>query len=327
MSINEMIMKIKLSIIVLLIVSLACSCVASGDPPLESNIDTVTSVTTEITHTDNTVADITTEETTKESITLEPIEGSRRFVTIPKAYTQAFCVSDNYIFVSYSATMGGDKNDYVIYKYDRFTGELILKGKDEVNHANGMTYNSKEDKIIVTALDGDASATTSVGPQDYSLYIVDPDTLSIDQTVNLRSIILGLIPNSVGIGAVAYSEETDNYYVLTRYPDRRIVTLTSDFKYVSDFPIVLRTDPYLYGDICCDGGRIYITLWIRYSLNNIVDIYSLDGEHIETEEVNGLTHIEGIDRRNGRFYVNFIDFNVSPAAAVICEMDELGEVN
>ncbi len=320
-------MKIKICIAIILAAVLICSCDVSSDSPSESS-DAVAYVVT----TDMTAAETTNEETTVEAITevpivLEPLEGSRRFVTISGAYTQAFCVSDEYIFVSHSASMGGNKNDYILYKYDRFTGELLKKGRTQLKHANGMAYNSRTDEIIVTALDGNGTATTSMGVQDFCLFIVDPDTLAVSRLVNLQPIILGIDPQSVGISAVAYNEIADNYYVLTRYPERRIVTLTRDFEYVSDFPILFRTDPYLHGDICCDGEYLYTTAWVRFGLQNVVDIYTLDGQFIETKEVNGLTHIEGIDRRNGRFYVNFIDFNVSPAAAVVCEMDELGKVD
>ncbi len=326
MRLSEIIMKTKFWIAILLAAVLISSCNISPAPPNETSDTAESIVTTEITVAETTAEVTTVEETTKAPIVLEPLDGSRRFVTISGAYTQAFCVSDEYIFVSHSASMGGNKNDYILYKYDRFTGELLKKGKAQLKHANGMTYNSQTDEIIVTALDGNGTSTTSMGVQDFSLFIVDPETLNIIRLVNLQSIILGINPNSVGISAVAYNEITDNYYVLTRYPERRIVTLTGNFEYVSDFPILFRSDPYLHGDICCDGEYLYTTAWIRFGLENVVDIYTLEGELIETKEVNGLTHIEGIDRRNGRFYVNFIDFNVSPAAAVVCEMDELGKV-
>ncbi len=323
-------MKYRLLVLSVFLILLCSSCKINSELSNETSaiieaIDTAASPQPELTEAVAT-AQLTEHETTKAPTVLEPIEGSRRFVTISDAYTQAFCVSDDFVFVSHSASKGGNKNDYILYKYDRFTGELISQGSTHLNHANGMTYNSRTNEIIVTALDGNGTSTTSIGTQDFCLFVVDPDTLKIKRIVNLVNIILKINKDSVGISAVAYNEITDNYYVLTRYPERRIVTLTGDFEYVSDFPILFRSDPYLHGDICCDGEYLYTTAWIRSGLENVVDIYTLEGELIETKEVNGLTHIEGIDRRNGRFYVNFIDFNVSPVAAVVCEMDKLGRV-
>ncbi len=251
----------------------------------------------------------------------EPLDAPRRFVTNKKAYTQSVCVSDKFVFVSHSPSLGGDKNDYVIIKYDRFTGELIKKGTETLNHANGMAYNKHTNEIAVIGLDGNSSTTTTVGDQDYSLFMVDAETLKIKRTVNLKELITELIPVSMGIGGVAYNEDADRYYVLTRYPDRRIVTLTGNFEYVSDFKIDISAGG-TRGDICCDGEFIYTVSWIS-SLHNIVDVYKLDGTFVKTCDVDGMTHIEGLDRRNGRFYVCFIDFNTSPYSAAVFEMDEL----
>ncbi len=314
-------MKKLIAILFILIALLLTSCGGADDAPSVTDSTTVTSSTSEVT-----TAEATTEATTAEPpIVLEPLDSPRRFVTVGGAYTQSVCVSDDFVFISHSASFGADKNDYVLRKYDRFTGELIAEGTARLNHANGMAYNSRTDEIVVVALDGDASSTATVGEQDYSLFFVDPDTLDVKRTVSLLELIRNILPESVGIGGVAYDERADEYYVLTRYPNRYIVRLSSEFKHIWDFPI--KDDlSGTRGDICCDGEYVYTVLWLDPSTENVVDIYTKDGDFVRRREVNGLTHIEGIDRRNGRFYLCFIDFNVSPAAAVVCEMDELENV-
>ncbi len=328
-------MKILGSLVMLAATIFLSSCAKVSEPLAESSIN-ITQPEISVIEVEKT-ADTTSIETIQSvdtvdsleipEITREALTESRRFLTVIGAYTQSICVSDNYVYISHSTSMDLNKNDYVLRKYDRFTGNFIAEGTWRFNHANGMTYNSKTDEIIITALDGNGTATTSIGIQDYCLFVADPETLKFKRLINLRDIILDIEPSSVGISAVAFNEITEQYYVLTRHPERRIVILTKDFSYVSDFPTIARQDPYLHGDICCDGEYIYTTAWVKPSLKNVVDIYTLDGEFIDTKEVNGLTHIEGIDRRNGRFYVCFIDFNVSPYSAVVCEMDELGNVN
>ncbi len=315
-------MKKTILIYIILAALMLPSCAVSGGDP---SITTVTDAPELTTTAEITTAEATAAATTEPPIILEPLDAPRRFATVSRAYTQSVCVSDAFVFISYSPSLGGDKNDYVLRKYDRFTGELIWEGEERLNHANGMAYNSRTDEIVVAALDGDASADTTVGDQDFSLFFVDAYDLDIKRTVCLRELILGLLPESVGIGGVAYDEAADEYYLLSRRPERHIIRLTSDLQYISHFK--LRDDlGGTRGDICCDGEFVYTVLWLNPSVENVVDIYTRNGDLVERKEVNGLTHIEGIDRRNGRFYLCFIDFNVSPIAAVVCEMDELENV-
>ncbi len=318
-------MKKTILIYIILAALLLSSCGGSVTAPSVTDGTTVTSAPEVTTTAEITTAETTTAATTEPPIILDPLDGARRFVTVKGAYTQSVCVSDDFVFISHSTSFGADKNDYVIQKYDRFTGELIAEGKTRLNHANGMAYNSKTDEIVVTGLDGNASSTSSVGDQDYSLFFLDPDTLDIKRTVCLRELIELILPESTGISGVAYDEKTDEYYVLTRYPKRYILRLSGDLELLWDFPIKEDLSG-TRGDICCDGEYVYTVLWLNPSIKNVVDIYTRDGDFVERKEVNGLTHIEGLDRRNGRFYLCFIDFNVSPASAVVCEMDELENV-
>lgn len=232
------------------------------------------------------------------------------------SYTQGMCVSDTHAFISSSSSKGGNKNDYVIKKILLSDGSTVATSTDTFNHANGMTYNSKTNKVIVCALDGNAPADGTINDFDYSLFIANADTLSLENTINLKTTILAINSDCIGISGVAYNKHSDEYYVLTRAPIRFIVVLDSDFKLKRYFFMHKAINEGVRGDICCDSTLIYSPAWRSdltainsTSLINEIEVYVIStGKYIGTYTMNGLTHIESMDVNNGIFYSNFIDF-------------------
>ena len=226
-----------------------------------------------------------------------------------KSLIQGMCASEDFLFVSYSKSMGDDKNDYQIRKIDRATGEILLTSIEYFNHANGLTYNKNTNEVIVCAFDGNTGSTETTCDEDFSLYVVDADTLTLKRTVNLKASVLSVCAESCGIGGVTYSAENDEYYAFTRYPERHIITFNGDF--------TLKDSTYLYhyddkggtaGDICFDGTYFYIVTWRSDidQLANDVAIYTKDGVLVDTYNVTGIAHIESIDKVGDVFYMAFI---------------------
>lgn len=238
------------------------------------------------------------------------------------SYTQGMCVTDNYAFISCSPSKNADKNDYVIRKVDLTSGEILATSTQAYNHANGITYNKNTNKLYVCALDGNAETTTTISDDDYSLYVVDVDTLSLVDTINLKNIITTVCVGSVGISGVTYNPQYDEYYVLTRHPKRYIITLDNSFNLKDFFFMFDRSaDNGVRGDICTDGYWIYCPNWrsdlaTSNSLINEVHVYSRKGELIGVFTVNGYTHIESMDIKDGYYYFNFIDFSDNRAKTI-----------
>ncbi len=240
------------------------------------------------------------------------------FIDNNHSYSQSVCVSEHYLFMSYSPSCGIDNNDYVIRKYDLEKGELLQEGTIKYNHANGMTYNKYRNELIVVGLNGNASQTTSVGDIDYSLFVVDADTLALKEIVNLKEIVLSVNPGNVGISGVAFNKIKNEYYILTRYPQRYVIVLNEEFSYKSHFFMLNFSDESgTRGDISCDENYIYSVVWLSpFTVENQIDVYTTSGEYVTSYHVNGVTHIEGIDKNDDFFYLVFIDFSKGPSGVV-----------
>ncbi len=227
-------------------------------------------------------------------------------------FTQGMCLSYEYLFVSSSPSNNADPNDYLIYKIDLLSREIVAISSTSFNHANGMTYNQKTNKLYICAADGRSSTETSVSDMDYSLYVVNADTLSLEKVIDLKSIILSVYDESLGVCGIAYNPDYDEYYLLTRYPERHIITLNSDFTFKNSFYLF---DAYsiggVVGDICTDGEKIYVPTWRSdiNNLNNEVRVYDRSGNYLGIYNVDGYTHIESMDIREDEYYYSFIDFN------------------
>ncbi len=260
--------------------------------------------------------------------TRNPIEKSYSlFYSDSNSFTQGMCVSDDYAFISVSTSKGGNPNDYVIRKVRLSDGQVVKTGDVAYNHANGMAYNPTTNELIVCALNGASTQSTSSSDDDYCLYVVDADDLTLKEKITLKETILDVCSNSVGISGVAYNKADAEYYVLTRYPKRYIVVLDADFSikryfYVKEQRVFENniSDGGTIGDICTDSKYVYIPSWRvdiggSYSIINEIDVYSIDGNYIGTYNMNGISHIESIDINNGVVYTNYIDFNVNPYTA------------
>ena len=224
---------------------------------------------------------------------------------------QGICASEDFLFVSYSPSRNGNKNDYKIRKVDLVTGEVLMTSKEKFNHANGMTYNKNTNEVIVCAFDGNSGSTETTSDDDYCLFVVDADTLTLKEKVNLKDAVLSVYDKSCGIGGVTYSAEKDEYYALTRFPDRYILVFDGEFN--------LKDDIFLYsaaemsgttGDLCFDGTYFYIPYWrsdIDKNRNDVV-LFDTRGRRVATYAVDGATHIESLDIVGDKLYASFINY-------------------
>lgn len=221
-------------------------------------------------------------------------------------FIQGLAVSKDYIFVGTGNNDNTRKNEYRLNKLDRTTGEVVATSTETFNHTNDMTYNEKTNEVIVTGLHGDTGSKESLYDDDYHLLVADANTLKIKETINLKEMVLSVCSESIGISAVSYNANFDEYYVLTRYPERHIIILNNDFEMKSS--VILGTGEIdgLLGGIYADDNYFYISNMTSYDdrLNDIM-IYDRKGNLVDIKSVDGITHIEGIDYIDGQYYLSF----------------------
>lgn len=244
-----------------------------------------------------------------------------RIIYKNKYTLQGICASEEFLFVSCSQSQNGNKNDYKIRKVDLVTGEVLLTSKEKFNHANGMTYNKNTNEVIVCGLNGNSGSTETTSDDDYCLYIVDADTLTLKEKINLKDAVLSVYDKSCGIGGVTYSAENDEYYALTRFPDRYILVFDGEFN--------LKDKIFLYsagemsgttGDPCFDGTYFYIPYWRNDidKFRNDVVLFDTKGRRVATYAVDGASHIESVDIVGDKLYAGFIN-NIGRSSE-ICEV-------
>jgi len=219
-------------------------------------------------------------------------------------YIQGLTVSEDYIFVGHGKETA--KNEYKLTKLDRSTGEVLATSTQSFNHTNDMTYNSKTNEVIITGLHGDAGLTEDAYDENYTLNVADAATLTLKETINLKDEVLSLCSESLGISAVDYNENLDEYYALTRYPERYVIILDNNFEMKSSVRLETLDDAEHVGGIYVDDNYFYISNMIDYNgKTNEVFIYDKTGKLVDTKSVNGINHIEGIDYIDGQYYLSF----------------------
>ena len=181
----------------------------------------------------------------------------------------------------------------VILKYDMSTWKLKKKATvTGLGHANDMTYNTKEDFIVVA---------NNLSNND-KLTIVDPDTLETVRTVEVRRTKTAKEKKDdpsdkkdykvLSVYSIAY-QEAQNRYVVGLSGTYNFAVLDDKFKQIKQYKGVDTGNTRQGCD--CDDDYIYFT---QSGSGNAVVIYDYQGRHVDTvtldhdHEVENLFHVD-----------------------------------
>lgn len=189
------------------------------------------------------------------------------------ATAQGSCTDGRY---AYFAVNNGNTT---LLKYNVNTWELVKKRKGvDLGHANDMTYNAKEDVIIVAN-----------NAPDYNIIsFVDPDTLKVIKTKKIK----------FKIYSIAYNEKRDQYVVgISGTYDFAI--LDSNFKKIKKYEGY--ESGYLRQGADCDDDYLYFVQ--SGGGGNLIVIYNWSGELVDTVAVNHSYEIENIFHVENTIYI------------------------
>lgn len=235
--------------------------------------------------------------------------------------TQGICSFENGIFVSQCPPT---QSDYYISKINLIGDADLTNSLNTFNHANGMTYNPYSQKIYICKLSSASGTTGCDRTCDYSFYVVDPTSFSLEQEIDLFDIVKDVCPESIGISGIAFNSSNNKLYVLTRKPKRYIIALNEDFSFYNAFYICDDSDDVLFGDIASFENYLVTCYWnmVESDLSNVVSFYDLTGKLVKEIDLFGITHIESIDRFGDKLIANFNDF-YSGALTKVLSIDTL----
>ena len=185
----------------------------------------------------------------------------------------------------------------VILKYDMSNWKLKKKATvSDLGHANDMTYNAKENVIVV------ANNNTVKD----MLTLVDPDTLETKGTVEVKRDKTAKEKQDktdtkdykvLNVYSVAYQEKEDRY-VVGLSGTYNFAVLDAKFKQIKQYKGVDTGNTRQGCD--CDDDYIYFT---RSGGDNIVVIYDYSGKYIDTVTINHSQEVENLFHVGKDFYL------------------------
>lgn len=174
----------------------------------------------------------------------------------------------------------------LLFKVDMSTWEIVKQSESlELDHGNGMTYNSKTNQLIVVH---NKNRTNDIS-------FVDPDTLEITGYKTL----------SRGLNGITYNAARD-CYVIGISGKYDFAILNSDFEEIS----------YHKGSetglgnqsIDCDNNYIYVGNTghgTEYSGMEVVRVYDWDGNFVAACRIDSFSEHEALINYNGDYWVTF----------------------
>ena len=216
------------------------------------------------------------------------------------AVMQGGCTDGTYMYL----VLENQTNEMdIVFKVDMSTWEVVAQSEPlALDHANGMTYNPKLDRLIV--------AHNSNYPKDISF--LDPDTLTITDRKTIGLSIYG----------IAYHEERD-LYVVGISNKRDFAILDSDFKELGYF------DGHEVGltnqSLGCDDNYIFIgnTGVTANPGVELVKIYDWSGEYKGIFRIDSVSEHEAIICNDGIYYVTFFTGNGGRVYQIDFDLDLL----
>lgn len=188
------------------------------------------------------------------------------------ATAQGACTDGKY---AYFAINSGSTT---ILKYDVNTWELKKKSnKLALDHANDLTYNSKDNVIVVA----------NNSPNYDTITLVDPDTLTVLSTQKIK----------YKIYSISYNE-TYNRYVVGLSGTYNFAILDSSFKEIKNYKGY--NSGFLRQGADCDDDYLYFVQ--SGGGGNLIVIYNWSGKLVDTVSVDKSLEIENIFHIGNTFY-------------------------
>ena len=205
-----------------------------------------------------------------------------------------------YLILEYNSA----KTD-IITKVDMSTWEIVKQSEPlPLHHGNGMGYNSKTNKLLVSHNTG--------AVKDVS--IVNPDTLTIEETFSLE----------YGIYGIAYNEKRD-CYVVGISGASSFAILDSNFVelgYYEGNDIDLANQ-----SVSCDDNYIYVgNSGVTTNPGmEVVKIYNWMGEYQGIFRVDSVSEQEAFIPINGKNYITFFTGNGGRVYEIDIDYSQLAE--
>ncbi len=207
---------------------------------------------------------------------------------------QGACANDGYgYFTQYNR-----KNDKTKIVKVRLADMRVVKVSKPLNikHANGITYNTRKDIIVV------ANST----PRPKRLSVIDPRTLKLKYHKTIKT----KWRNFRGVGAIAYNEKHNCYICYTRkYHD--LVLLNEKLK---PYKRIRKNagKNMIYQGLDSLGDRIYLCQSFKGRRNyNLITVYNMKGRVVSKVKLRTgkpKKELETIFHDGTRFYAGFYSF-------------------
>lgn len=181
----------------------------------------------------------------------------------------------------------------MIFKVDMSTWEIVKQSEPlPLSHGNGMCYNPKLDKIVVSYCNDyghtDVDESKMIG-------FVDPETLEL-----VESKYIG-----IGIANIDYNEKRDLYVVGIKGNSAAFAVLDSNFTELGYYPgnnVKLGSQ-----DVDCDDKYIFVgNSGVESNPGmEVVKVYNWDGDYVGMYRVGSVTEQEAIFNYDGKYYITF----------------------
>jgi hypothetical protein len=203
---------------------------------------------------------------------------------------------------------------HVLFKVDMKTWTVVDQSDPiPMGHGNGMCYNSKLDRIIISYCN-DIEQTEDVN-ETKVIGFMDPDTLEIVDTKVL----------DFGIYAIDYNEKRDLYVVGIKGNPAAFAVLSNDFVelgYYDGTNVNLGSQ-----DVGCDDNYIYVgnSGVVSNPGLEVVKVYDWDGEYKGIFRVDSVSEQEAIFNWGNDYYITFYTGGGGRVYKIEYDFDLLGD--
>jgi len=186
----------------------------------------------------------------------------------------------------YLAMRNSDDTGTVIAKHRLDDGSFVaVSGVLDLGHANDMTFNTKQNVLVVA----------HGQKQGKILTLINPETLEAIENVDIEK----------GAGAIAYRPENDTYAI--SQGGKSLHFLDGELAYVKSFERT-KVEGYTAQGMGADENFIFFPM--SSAANNILDTFDWDGNKVGEILIPMAQESESLIYVNGRY---FVVFNVSGA--------------
>lgn len=189
----------------------------------------------------------------------------------PHNYLQGFCYVDNKIIMALRSSTSSD--NYVrLVKYDLENHTVIDSEYLILNHANSITYNINSNKLYVASCNKVVEGEVVF---DNAIFVVDYDTFTIDDVINVTNIPENHRIRSVyydNVNEILYGGDIYDIFVIDRDTGLITDTINLDTKYI---------DTSMTNQTFKRYENLFVGLWLGYLAfwdleGNLVRIINLE---------------------------------------------------